>query len=359
MDKKRVESGDMEKVKVLIVDDSTLVRKALTGVFEAEGLRVVGEASDPFEARDQIIRHRPDILTLDLEMPRMDGLTFLERLMTHQPMPVVVFSSFTEKNSALALKALDLGAVEVLEKPMKVNFAPAMVNLVRVLKESAHAKPRRRVTPVAPEAVKKIPGNPSRLVTAIGASTGGTDAISTILRGLPAQHPGLVIVQHMPPFFTRTFAERLDRESAMRVREAVEGDVIRDGLALVAPGGKHLLVEGLPGRFQVSCPDGPPVNHCRPSVDVLFQSVARAAGRRAVGVILTGMGQDGANGLMAMKNKGAVTLSQDEASCVVFGMPKEAVARGAVDEVVSLRDLANILKSKAEGILAYREGSES
>jgi two-component system chemotaxis response regulator CheB len=350
----------MEPVKVLIVDDSAFVRKALSGVFEAEGLKVVGEASDPYEARTMILKYHPDILTLDLEMPRMDGLTFLERLMTHRPMPVVIFSSFTGKNSALALKALELGAVEVLEKPTNGHFGPGMVHLVRVLKETCHAKPRRKRSHFNNPAMdKKALGEPSRLITALGASTGGTETLSEILRALPAIHPGLVIVQHMPPVFTKTFAERLDRECALKVKEAEEGDVIRGGLALIAPGGKHMLVDETGGKFRVSCPQGPPVNHCRPSVDVLFQSVAHVAGNRAVGVILTGMGQDGADGLLAMRKKGAPTLAQDEESCVVYGMPKEAVARGAVDESVPLMKLAEVLQDKVKGVLAELEGRKS
>ncbi len=350
----------MEPVKVLIVDDSAFVRKALSGVFEAEGLKVVGEASDPYEARAMILKHHPDILTLDLEMPRMDGLTFLDRLMTHRPMPVVIFSGFTGKNTALALKALELGAVEVLEKPTKGNFGPGMVHLVRVLKETCHAKPHRKKVPFSiPTAVNKAGGEPSLIVSALGASTGGTDALSEILRALPSNHPGLVIVQHMPPVFTKTFAERLDRECALKVKEAEEGDVIQDGLALIAPGGKHLLVDETGGKFRVSCPQGPPVNHCRPSVDVLFQSVAHVAGKRAVGMILTGMGQDGANGLLSMRKKGAPTLAQDEESCVVYGMPKEAVARGAVDEIVPLQKMAEVLQDKVKGVLADLEGRKS
>jgi two-component system chemotaxis response regulator CheB len=190
-----------------------------------------------------------------------------------------------------------------------------MVHLVRVLKETCHAKPRRKKElSGTPTAEKKSGGEPSRMVTALGASTGGTDALSEILRALPSNHPGLVIVQHMPPVFTKTFAERLDRECAMKVKEAEEGDILLDGLALIAPGGKHMLVDETGGKFRVSCPQGPPVNHCRPSVDVLFQSVAHVAGKRAVGMILTGMGQDGANGLLAMRKKGALTLAQDEES---------------------------------------------
>ncbi len=346
----------MATIRVLIVDDSAFVRKALSVFFKAEGLEVVGVASNPYEARDLIVKLQPDILTLDLEMPRMDGLTFLDRLMTHRPMPVVIFSSFTDKNSALALKALELGAVEVLEKPTSGNFGPLMIRLVRVLKETAMAKPRRKRLVLVPQSKTDGSGKPSRVIGAIGASTGGTDALSEVLRGLPADHPGLVLVQHMPAFFTADFAARLDRGSAMKVREAKSGDVIQDGLVLVARGDRHMVVDRDGGKFRVNCPIGPMVNHCRPSVDVLFHSVARSAGPNAVGVILTGMGHDGAGGLLAMREAGAVTLAQDEATSVVYGMPKEARARGAVDEVVPLHLMADALQAKIRGVVERLDG---
>lgn len=349
----------MSSIRVLIVDDSAFIRKALTGVFEAEGLEVVGTASDPYEARDLIVKHEPDILTLDLEMPRMDGLTFLDRLMTHRPLPIVIFSSFTEKNSALALRALELGAVEVLEKPTSGNFGPGMVRLVRVLREAALAKPRRKRFITALPLKKPQQGKASRVVAALGASTGGTDALGEILRALPEDFPGLVIVQHMPPVFTRDFALRLDKECRIRVKEAANGDMVQDGLALIAPGGKHMVLNGEGGTYRVTCPAGPMVNHCRPSVDVLFHSVARTAGPSAVGVILTGMGQDGAGGLLAMRETGAATLAQDEATSVVFGMAKEAVARGAVDQVVPLQQMAEALQGKITGALASLDGRKS
>lgn len=346
----------MGTIKVLVVDDSAFVRNSLSRFFKAEGLEVVGTAADPYAARDLIVRHEPDILTLDLDMPRMDGLTFLERLMAHHPMPVIVLSAFTEAHSAAALRALELGAVEVLEKPTPGNFGPLMYRLVRVLRESAGAKPRRRTFPQAP-CPKGKPGNiPSPVVVALGASTGGTDALAEILTLLPPDHPGLVIVQHMPPVFTRDFAARLDRECRIHVREAREGDTVTDGSALVAPGDRHLLLDWHQGRFRVSCQEGPLVNHSRPSVDVLFHSVARAAGPRAVGVILTGMGHDGAGGLLAMREAGAATLAQDEATSVVYGMPKEAVARGAVEEVVPLYAIAAAIQARAAERTPKKEG---
>jgi two-component system chemotaxis response regulator CheB len=269
-------------------------------------------------------------------------------------MPVVVFSSFTERNSATALKALELGAVEVLEKPTKEKFGPLMYRLAQVLKETSKAKPRRRR--MAEMGLKKsiFQGKPSQFMVALGASTGGTDAIAEILRALPADHPGLVVVQHMPAFFTGPFADRLDKQCAIRVREAKEGDVIEDGLALIAPGDRHLVVDWAEGAFRVSCPLGPLVNHCRPSVDVLFHSVARSAGPHAVGAILTGMGHDGAGGLLAMREAGAPTLAQDEATSVVYGMPKEAVARGAVDEIVPIHLMARAIQNKIEYMTVRR-----
>jgi len=346
------------KIKVLVVDDSALIRASLKKFFQAEGLEVVGTAADPYEARDLIVKLEPDILTLDLQMPRMDGLTFLERLMQHHPMPVVVFSGLTEKNSEIAIRALELGAVEVLEKPTKETFGPLMYRLVRVLKETAGARPRRRkfVSRVQPVKNPEL-GEPSRVVTAIGASTGGTDALAEILTALPADHPGLVIVQHMPPIFTKDFAARLDRHCAIRVKEAEDGDEVRDGLALIAPGDWHMVLDWTGGKYRVRCQSGPLVNHCRPSVDVLFHSVARVAGPNAVGVLLTGMGSDGAGGLLALREAGAPTLAQDETSCVVYGMPKEEVARGAVDEVVPLHLIAEALQSKVRRLASKKEES--
>lgn len=339
-------------IRVLIVDDSALIRSALSRFFKAEGLEVVGEASDPYAARDMIVEHNPDILTLDLEMPRMDGLTFLERLMTHHPMPVVVLSSFTERGSREALRALELGAVEVLEKPSRENFGPLMYRLLRVLKEAGRAKVRPKHLHPATRAEKaKGLGKPSRVVVAIGASTGGTDALAEILTALPADHPGLVIVQHMPALFTRDFAERLNRYCSIRVSEARDGDLVEDGLALIAPGDMHMTLGWETGRYRVNCQPGPLIHHCRPSVDVLFHSVARIAGPDSVGVILTGMGEDGAGGLLALREAGAVTLAQDEASCVVYGMPKEAVARGAVDEIAPLHLMAESIQSRVRRLI--------
>src|SRR5579872_439412 len=344
-------------VRVLIVDDSALIRSALSRFFKAEGLEVVGAAADPFAARDMIVELKPDILTLDLEMPRMDGLTFLERLMRHQPMPVVVLSSFTEKGSAAAIRALELGAVEVLEKPTREKFGPLMVHLLRVLKEAGRARVRRKfLAKSLPAEKKQVPSRPSKVVAALGASTGGTDALCEILTALPIDHPGLVVVQHMPALFTKYFAARLDRYCSIQVREAKDGDIIMDGLALIAPGNLHMTVDWAGGKYHVNCQEGPMVHHCRPSVDVLFHSVARTSGPDAVGVILTGMGEDGAGGLLALREAGAATLAQDEASCVVYGMPKEAVARGAVDEVVPLQMMADVLQTRIKRLVLRKEG---
>ncbi len=334
-------------IRVLIVDDSALIRSALSRFFKTEGLDVVGEASDAYQARDLIVETQPDVLTLDLEMPRMDGLTFLERLMTHHPMPVVVLSSFTERGSAPALRALELGAVEVLEKPTRDHFGPLMIKLLRVLKEAGRARIRKRqFNGIHLPKKNWVPNQPSKHVAALGASTGGTEALAEILSALPEDHPGLVVVQHMPAFFTKDFAGRLDRYCSIRVKEAGDGDVVMDGLALIAPGDFHMTLDWSGGKYRVHCQTGPMIHHCRPSVDVLFHSVARTAGPNAIGVILTGMGEDGAGGLLALREAGAPTLAQDEASCVVYGMPKEAVARGAVDEVVPLHLMAEALQEK-------------
>jgi two-component system chemotaxis response regulator CheB len=234
-----------------------------------------------------------------------------------------------------------------------------MIQLVRVLKETAGAKPRRKKWVRIPARKTPATGKPSRAIAALGASTGGTEALAEILRALPPDAPGLVIVQHMPPVFTRDLAQRLDRDCRIRVREAANGDWVQNGVALIAPGGKHMVVNREGEKYRVTCPEGPLVNHCRPSVDVLFHSVARTAGANAVGLILTGMGQDGAEGLLAMRKAGAVTLAQDETTSVVYGMPKEAVACGAVDEVVPLHLMADALQSKLKGILASLEGRKS
>ncbi|MDA3962327.1 MAG: chemotaxis response regulator protein-glutamate methylesterase [Planctomycetota bacterium] len=324
--------------RVLIVDDSAVVRATLTRELARDPrIEVVGAAPDPFVARDMIIQLNPDVLTLDLEMPRMDGLTFLRRLMDYHPMPVVVVSSLTPSGSELALEALAAGAIDVMGKPgAAYEIGELATQLADLLVGAAFIDvTRRRSVPSAPQKLQAL-GRTTHQVVAIGASTGGTEALARVLTAMPSDAPGTVIVQHMPEHFTRSFAERLNRESSMEVKEAEEGDAVRPGLALIAPGNNHLVLQRDGARMTVGVRTGPLVGRHRPSVNVLFRSVARQAGRNAVGVILTGMGRDGAAGLQEMHQAGAATIAQNEASCVVYGMPKEAVQLGAVDQELDL-----------------------
>lgn len=348
----------MRPTRVLIVDDSAVVRGLLSKGLTQAGLEVVGTAADPFAARDMILLKKPDVLTLDLEMPRMDGLTFLDRLMTHFPLPVVVLSSLTEARSEMALRALELGAVDVVDKPgngLSDGFnSGSFQDLAQRIKVAALARPRRLREKTAAPLVwgeKRVEALPlSDKIVAIGASTGGTEALSEVLEPLPAHHPGILVVQHMPALFTQSFAERLNRACSMEVREARHRDEVKDGLILLAPGDYHMVLKHLDGKYFVECRQGPPVHHVRPSVDVLFHSVAQAAGARAVGVLLTGMGKDGAEGLYAMRQAGASTLGQDEESCVVYGMPREAAAMGAVSQVVALSKMAEVIQAQVHKI---------
>jgi two-component system chemotaxis response regulator CheB len=332
----------MKKLKVLIVDDSAIVRKIFTEILSREpDLEVVGTAPDPYVARDKIIETAPDVITLDLEMPRMDGLTFLKKIMHYHPLPVIIVSSLTPRGGAMALQALELGAVEVLAKPgtafsvgdLGVELAEKIRAAARVRFDarknygSAAAMPPARLAPLTQTTDKII---------AVGASTGGTEAIREVLMRLPQNTPGIVIVQHMPPKFTTAFAERLNQQCAMEVKEAEDGDTVVTGRALIAPGNFHMLLRRSGARYFVQVKTGPPVHHQRPSVDVLFNSAAQSAGANAVGIILTGMGADGAEGLLAMKERAAYTIAQDEASCVVFGMPKEAIRKGAAQKILPL-----------------------
>jgi two-component system, chemotaxis family, protein-glutamate methylesterase/glutaminase len=336
-------------IRVLIVDDSAFVRKTLQEeLSKHDDIQIVGTAGDPYVARDKIAELRPDVLTLDLEMPRMDGLTFLARLMKHYPLPVVVVSSLAPENSAAALKAFELGAVEVVSKPGSQYSVPTDPgNLARAIRAAACSRISKRPDTVQPSgATIQSPFanlESTHKVLAIGASTGGTQAIEVVLRELPPTTPGTVIVQHMPEQFTKAFADRLNKICAMEVREARDHDSVVPGVALVAPGNRHMVLQRSGSLYQVQIKDGPPVYHQRPSVDVLFHSVARNAGVNAVGVILTGMGADGARGLLAMREQGARTIAQDESSCVVYGMPKEAVKLGAADQVVPLDRVAKTL----------------
>jgi two-component system chemotaxis response regulator CheB len=334
---------------VLVVDDSAIVRKVLTGIVSAEkDMEVVGSAPDPYVARDKILSLKPDVMTLDIEMPRMDGLTFLDRIMRFHPMPVIVISSLSVPSARIGIEALHRGAVDVLAKP----GGPYSVEDLRSdLPGRIRAAARARIRPQEsePEA-KPQTGRESRAsVVAIGASTGGTQAIETVLRRLPRDMPPIVIAQHIPPNFSAAFAARLDKICALTVREAGETEILEPGLVLVAPGGKHLVVEragkdaaGRP-RWRARLDQGPKVHYQRPSADVLFHSVREAAGGDAVAALLTGMGEDGAEGLLALRSAGAFTVAQDEASSVVFGMPKAAIERKAACRIAPLGSIASLL----------------
>jgi len=334
------------KIKVLIVDDSAIVRKLLGEALAGESdIEVVGTAPDPYIARDKILMLSPDVLTLDIEMPRMDGLTFLKKLMVFHPMPVIVISSLAQASCQAGVEALRAGAVEVLAKPGgPYSVGELKVSLPNKIRAAAASRVRQASGPktaaIAPPRVSSMGQVDPLMVVAIGASTGGTEAIEEVLTRLPADMPGLIITQHIPAGFSRAFAERLDKFCPMRVAEAVDGDRVQQGLALIAPGNFHMILRKTGGAYRVTVKDGPMVCYQRPSVDVLFSSVAEAAGAHAVGVILTGMGSDGAQGLYKMMTAGAATIAQDEASCVVFGMPKEAIRRGGAGRVVPLHMIA-------------------
>lgn len=332
-------------IRVLIVDDSALVRKILTiELSKCRDIEVVGSAVDPYVAREKIVRLRPDVITLDLEMPRMNGLAFLAKLMKYYPLPVVVLSSLTPMNSEAAIRALELGAVEVICKPESGYRMPEILHqLIHAVRAAASAKITKQLgtpeTSATSSATCPSHFQTTNKLLAVGASTGGTQAIEFVLRSLPPACPGTLIVQHMPEQFTPSFAKRLNQICQMEVREARDNDPVAQGIALVAPGNRHMLLQQSSGGYRVRIKNGPAVNHHRPSVDVLFQSVARSAGSSAVGVLLTGMGTDGAKGLLAMHEKGAYTLAQDEQTCVVFGMPREAIKLGAVDDMVPIQQI--------------------
>jgi two-component system, chemotaxis family, protein-glutamate methylesterase/glutaminase len=340
------------RVRVLFVDDSAVVRQIFCHELARDpGIEVLGAAPDPFVARDMIVELSPDVVVLDVEMPRMDGITFLRKLMHYRPTPVVIVSSLSEAGGAIALEALEAGAVEVMCKPGPSYKVGAMAqDLIERVKAAACVDVRAR--PVDRNAeVPRLTTSLARTthqVVALGASTGGTVALERILRALPPNAPGTVITQHMPAQFTRSFAERLNGLCAVEVREASTGDSVVSGVALIAPGDRHLLLRRSGARYYVEVKDGPLVNRHRPSVDVMFRSVAQTAGRNAVGAILTGMGADGARGLLLMKQAGARTLAQDEASSVVYGMPKVAVEMGGVGEVLPIGQIAQRLLELSE-----------
>ena len=334
-------------IRVLIVDDSAVVRKVFSNELSRErGINIIGTAPDPYVARDKIVKLKPDVVTLDIEMPRMDGITFLKKLMKYYPLPVIIVSSLTPKGGKMALEALASGALEVISKPsaaysvgdMSVQLADKIRAVARV-NVTERVKLMNRSEAVTPVTLSSALIASTNKIIAIGASTGGTEAIKTILTAMPPNSPGIVIVQHMPANFTTSFAERLDSLSQITVKEANDGDSVSNGQALLAPGNFHMLLKRSGARYYVQVKKGPLIHHQRPAADVLFRSVANYAGANAVGIILTGMGSDGASGLLEMKKAGARTVAQDEKSCVVFGMPKEAIKLGAADKVVSLGDV--------------------
>ena len=351
------------KIRVLIIDDSATVRQTLASILsEDPQIEVLGVASDPFVAAKRIAEEIPDVITLDVEMPRMDGITFLRKLMAQRPIPVVMCSSLTEAGSETLLQALEAGAVDIILKPkmgVADHLLESKIRICDAVKAAAGAKiagskrvipqiarpdhePQKKLTADAmlpPPIATKAMARTTESIICIGASTGGTEALRVLLEGLPPDSPGVVIVQHMPEKFTASFAKRLDSLCAVEVKEAEDGDTVRRGRVLIAPGNKHTLLERSGARYYVTVKDGPLVSRHRPSVDVLFRSATRSAGSNAVGVIMTGMGDDGARGMSEMKQAGAFTLAQDEATSVVFGMPKEAIALGCVDRVVPLQNL--------------------
>ena len=366
----------MNRIKVMVIDDSAVVRQVMTGVLSADpGVEVIGAVADPLFAMERMKRQWPDVILLDVEMPRMDGITFLRKIMSERPTPVVICSTLTEAGAATTLEALAAGAVTTITKPkvgLKEFLHDASSELTNAIRIAAKANLRRRVAPApstaegagrpggatlrAPATLGAVPAKnsadvilaPARdkamtrtteRVIAIGTSTGGTQALEHVLTQLPAVCPGIVIVQHMPPAFTGAFASRLNSLCQIEVREAKNNDRVIPGTALIAPGGKHLLLKRSGAQYYVEVKEGPPVNRHCPSVDVLFRSAATCAGSNALGIIMTGMGDDGARGLKEMRDAGAHTIAQDEASCVVFGMPKEAIRLDAAERVMALDDV--------------------
>ncbi len=335
----------MRKIKVLIVDDSPLIRKILCEILGSDPeIEVVGTASDPYIARDEILKMNPDVITLDVEMPRMDGITFLKRLMQYRPLPVVMISSYTQKNCALTIEALSIGAVDFVTKPTSGDITKGMSDLsqeiIQKIKSAAKAKLDAVLQKQPPKSAILSPlsfGN-DRLI-AIGASTGGTYAIQYILSRMPADTPGITIALHMPERYTKAFAERTNQMCSMEIREAKDGDLLKRGLALIACGGRHMMVKRRANGFCTTLDDGPPVYNYKPSIDMLFKSAAECAGSKAIGVVLTGMGKDGAKGLLKMKEAGAYTIAQDENTSLVYGMPKAAVQMDAAQEVIPLQQI--------------------
>ncbi|MBA4369798.1 MAG: chemotaxis response regulator protein-glutamate methylesterase [Desulfobacterium sp.] len=337
-----------KKIRVLVVDDSAIVRKVFTEELSREvDIEVVGTAPDPFVARDKIMKLEPDVITLDIEMPRMDGITFLRKLMKYYPLPVIIVSSLTQAGSKLALEALSIGALEVISKPSAAysvgDMSVQLADKIRAVAGIRVQKKEENEPKIATEKAQlpsRYLAETTNKIIAIGASTGGTEALRSVLTSMPVNSPGIVVVQHMPAQFTTSFAERLNSLCEVKVKEAQDGDTVVNGLVLIAPGNFHMLLKRSGARYYVNVKTGPLVHHQRPAVDVLFQSVSQYAGSNAIGIILTGMGADGAAGMVSMKEAGAKTIAQDEKSCVVFGMPKAAIETGAVDKIVSLGKIA-------------------
>jgi two-component system chemotaxis response regulator CheB len=352
-----------EKIKVLIVDDSAIVRQSLSTILKSDPqIEVIGTAADPLIAVKKIQVEVPDVITLDIEMPRMDGLTFLRKIMSQHPIPVVVISSLTAQGTEVAMKALQYGASEIIAKPAMNApqfFNESKIILCDAVKAASQVKLKRITTkPMMPEYTVRPKFSADVMlergtlgshiidtdkIIVLGASTGGTEAIRTLLRELPARMPGIAIVQHMPEGFTKSFADGLNKTSAMEIKEAEDGDRLYQGRVLIAPGNKHMLLKRVGKEYSVEVKDGPLVNRHRPAVDVLFRSAARYAGKNTTGILLTGMGTDGAKGLLELKEAGAFTIAQDQQSSVVFGMPKEAIQLGAAEKVMGLTEIAPFL----------------
>ena len=350
------------RIKVMIVDDSAVVRQVMTGVLESDpGIELIGAAADPIFAYERMKAQWPDVILLDVEMPRMDGITFLKKLMLERPTPVVICSTLTESGAATTVEALSAGAVSIITKPkigLKQFMSESAQEVITAIRNAARVNVKRLAarSTAAPVAAKhtadvmlKAPARTQAMtqttehIVAVGTSTGGTQALQTVLSALPAVTPGIVIVQHMPPQFTAAFAARLNSVCQIEVREARDNDRVVPGTALIAPGGKHMMLRRSGAQYFVEIKEGPPVNRHCPSVDVLFRSVAKCAGRNALGVIMTGMGDDGARGLREMRDAGAHTLAQDEATCVVFGMPKEAIRLEAAVRIVPLETIPSLI----------------
>jgi two-component system chemotaxis response regulator CheB len=358
----------MKKIKVMIVDDSAFVRQTLSNILNTDSsIEVMATAVDPIFAAKKISKEPPDVITLDLEMPRMNGLTFLKKLMAQYPIPVIIISSLTARSAELTLKAMEYGAIDVVSKPELITpefFEESRIRICDAVKAAAIAKivakktdARKPIlTPkLSADNILSLAGSPVALkettekVIVVGASTGGTDAIQVFLESMPPDCPGIVIVQHMPELFTKSFADRLNGLCRISVKEGRDGEAVTPGKAIIAPGNRHILLGKSGAKYFVEINDGPLVNRHRPSVDVLFRSAAKFAGQNAVGIIMTGMGDDGAKGLLEMNQTGSYTIAQDEMSCVVFGMPKVAIQMGAVNIVLPLEEISGHAYQKLTG----------